>query len=131
MKLTDFELEVMGYFWQSGELSSAEIHKAVTQKRDVAYTTAKTIIDRLEQKGAVVRSGCKKGRALVYRPAVTSEEISSSWIPEYLERFYGGNPSRLITQLISEKKLSDEERQEIRQLLERNETREEVELEGA
>ena len=122
MKLTDFELEVMGYFWGSGELSSAEIHKAVTQKRNVAYTTAKTIIDRLEQKGAVKRDGRKKGRALIYTPVVSSEEVSSSWIPEYVERFFGGNPSRLITHLISDQKLSRDELKEIRELLEENES---------
>lgn len=50
MKLSDFELEVMQIMWTDGPMIATEVHQAIAEKRKVAYSTVKTIIDRLEEK---------------------------------------------------------------------------------
>ena len=54
MKLSEFELDIMQLLWQHEPCTASQLHKALladTQKdKKVAYTTVKTIVDRLEQK---------------------------------------------------------------------------------
>ena len=57
MNLSDFELEVMQLFWKCGEATAPQVHKIIEQKRDVKYSTIKTIIDRLEKKKALEQFG--------------------------------------------------------------------------
>ena len=44
MALSDFELEVMQLFWQLDEATAPQVHKIIEKKREVKYTTVKTII---------------------------------------------------------------------------------------
>ena len=62
MKLSEFELDVMEHFWKSDEeeLSTTEVHTLVSQSKKVAHTTVKTILERLEGKGAIMRCTQKK-----------------------------------------------------------------------
>ena len=119
MKLTNFELDVMQIVWQSDrDLSTREIYDEIAKKRQVVYNTVKTIIDRLEEKGALERTDRKAGRALVFRAAVTRKSLSEHWVPEYIERFFCGSPSALFSHLLSGKQISDQELSKIKELLE-------------
>jgi BlaI family penicillinase repressor len=53
MKLSVFELEVLSLLWQSKESTAPELHKAICLSKSVTYSTVKTIVDRLEEKGAI------------------------------------------------------------------------------
>ena len=108
MKLSEFELDVMQHFWQLGACSSPQIHKLICQDKQSAYTTVKTIIDRLEEKGAIKREP-SPGRSIVYSPAITTEDISKSLLPNFVKRFFAGKPSQLIAQLIKDDELTDDD----------------------
>ena len=69
MKLSEFELDVMQRFWDEGACSASAIHKWITEDKNVAYTTVKTIVDRLEEKGAIQRERIE-GRSIVYSAAI-------------------------------------------------------------
>jgi BlaI family penicillinase repressor len=69
MRLSEFELDVMTHFWNDRELSAPELFERIGAERGVAYSTVKTIVDRLEQKGAIERVS-NRGRTIVYSPLV-------------------------------------------------------------
>jgi BlaI family penicillinase repressor len=69
MRLSEFELDVMAHFWTDGELSAPELFERIGSERGVAHSTVKTIVDRLEEKGAIERVA-NRGRTIVYAPAV-------------------------------------------------------------
>ena len=50
MKLSELELDVMQLLWQQEPCTAAQLHELLSKNRKVAYTTVKTIVDRLEQK---------------------------------------------------------------------------------
>src|SRR4029077_10981099 len=56
MRLSEFELEVMAHFWRDGELSAPALFERIGAEKGVAYSTVKTIVDRLEKKGAIERA---------------------------------------------------------------------------
>lgn len=106
MKLSEFELDVMQHFWDEGACSASSIHKRITENKNVAYTTVKTIVDRLEEKGAIKREGIE-GRSIVFSAAIEKEVLSKKLLPDFVRRFFHGNSSHLITQLITDDKLSE------------------------
>lgn len=106
MKLSDFELDVMQYFWDQPQASAKEIHEKVSVYKPVAYNTLKTIVDRLEEKKAIRRIG-KDGRSIIFEAAISREALTPSVLPNFVKRFFGGKPSNLITHLVDDDQLSD------------------------
>jgi len=108
MKLSDFELDVMQFFWREGDCSAKQIHEWVCEQKPAAYTTVKTIIDRLEEKGAIKRIG-KEGRAIIFQAVIAKEDVAPSVLPSFIKRFFSGSAGNLITHLIENDKLSKED----------------------
>lgn len=108
MKLSDFELDVMQIFWQMGASSSPEVFKQIEPVKNVTYSTVKTIIDRLEDKGALNRERME-GRTIYYVPAVEQSAITKAVLPGFLRRFFNGKATDLIAHLMKDEKLSQDD----------------------
>lgn len=116
MRLSDFELDLMAHFWRDGALSAPELYERVGEARNVTYSTVKTIIDRLEDKGALVRVA-SRGRTIFYEAAVTQERIRKPLVKSFLHRLFGNDLRPLFAQLIRDEHLSDEELDYLQQLV--------------
>jgi BlaI family penicillinase repressor len=119
MRLSNFELDVMGCFWTSEALTAPQVFKLCGPQRGVTYSTIKTIIDRLEAKGALVRTG-NEGRTICYRAAVTRDKVRKPLVKSFLRRVYGEDLRPLFAHLLRDESLSDEELAYLRQLLKEN-----------
>ena len=107
MNLTRFELEILDILWRLGESSVREVCDALADKKRPAYTTIQTIVQRLEQKGAVRRTR-KIGNALMFEPAVTRKSAYRRVLDELLELF-GGSAQPVVAQLLESGKLTLED----------------------
>ncbi len=116
MELSDFELEVMQILWQLGESSAPDIHKAIEKKRSVAYSTVKTIIDRLEKKGALKRTG-QQGRTIFFTAAIEKNQYRKPIIRDFINRVFLGNSKPLVAHILEEEELSKEDIQYLEAIL--------------
>ena len=116
MRLSEFELEVMAHFWRDGELSAPALFERIGAEKGVAYSTVKTIVDRLEKKGAIERVA-NRGRVIFYVPAVKQERIRKPLVRAFLRRIFGDDLKPLFAQLLQEETLSDEELAYLRDLI--------------
>jgi BlaI family penicillinase repressor len=116
MRLSDFELDVMTHFWNDRELSAPELFDRIGPERGVAYSTVKTIVDRLEQKGAIERIA-NRGRTIVYAPVVKRERVRKPLVKSFLRRLFGNDLRPLFAQLLQDEKLSGEELEYLRKLV--------------
>lgn len=107
IKLTRLELEIMEYFWRHEEASVRDIFQSIPEEKRPAFTTVQTITQRLEQKGALLRSG-KTGNALVFKPAITKPSVYRKMIEDFVELF-GGSAHPVVSHLVESGKLSLEE----------------------
>jgi predicted transcriptional regulator len=107
MNLTRFELEIMDILWNLTEASVREVCDALADKKRPAYTTVQTIVQRLEQKGAVRRTR-KIGNALMFSPSVTRKSAYRRVLDELLELF-GGSAQPVVAQLLESGKLTLED----------------------
>lgn len=118
MNITRFELEIMDVFWRIGEASVREICDALAEKKRPAYTTVQTIVQRLEQKGALRRTR-KIGNALMFEPAVTRKSAYRRVVDDLLSLF-GGSAQPVVAHLLETGKLTLED---LKALEEANQTK--------
>jgi predicted transcriptional regulator len=111
IKLSRLELEVMEHFWRKESASVRDVFESIPEAQRPAFTTIQTITQRLEQKGALLRSG-KVGNALVFRPAISKRSVYRRMIDDLLALF-GGSAHPLVSHLIDSGKISLEELKEL------------------
>jgi BlaI family penicillinase repressor len=107
IQLTRLELEIMDFLWPLQEASVREVQQAIPEDRRPAYTTVQTILQRLEQKGAVRRSR-KIGNALMFEPLITQKSAYRRLIDDFLEVF-GGSAQPVVAHLLDSGKLTLED----------------------
>ena len=107
VQLTRFEIEIMDFLWPLREASVREVQQAIPEERRPAYTTVQTILQRLEQKGAVRRSR-KIGNALMFEPLITKKSVYRRLIDDFLELF-GGSAQPVVAHLLESGKLTLED----------------------
>ena len=79
------------------------------------YATVQKLLDRLEAKGCVRRD--RVGRAHRFAAAVGREDLIGERLEELAEKLCGGSLTPLLAHLVQPARLSREERQELRRLL--------------
>jgi len=97
LELAPLELECMNTLWPLGEASVREIQAGLAPTLPRAYTTIMTIMDRLAQKGIVVRQ--KAGRAYVYRPSLSAEQARAHAVAQIVQGFFDGSADALAAHL--------------------------------
>ena len=123
MRLSDFEIDVLTRFWERGRLSAPELFRELGESRGVTYSTIKTIVDRLEDKGAIERVDTV-GKTIFYRSAVSRERVRNPLVRSFIHRLYGKDRKPLFAQLLRDEKLSEEELDYLRGLLDEASRRE-------
>ena len=114
--LGEAEMEVLQHVWEHGQVTVAEIHEQISQKRKVAYTTIMTIMRKLADKGFLQYE--KQGSAYLYQAARSPGEVKHSLLTGILRKVFRGSPVELVESLVTYEILSEAERAEIRDLLE-------------
>lgn len=75
--LGPLEAEVMWLVWQQGQATVKQIHRLLSRRRELAYTTVMTTMARLATKGFLRR--IRQGMAYLYRPTMTRAEFDR-WV---------------------------------------------------
>jgi predicted transcriptional regulator len=116
-ELTERELEIMQVFWDHGEQSAQELRDRLDESgRDLAYTTVATLVRILHDKGFIEQT--VEERPFRFQPVRSFEEVSGNLVNDLLSRVFGGSREKLLVSLVGQKKLSKQERDALRQLLE-------------
>jgi BlaI family penicillinase repressor len=116
MNLSDFELDVMTIVWRLGECSAPEVHAAVTRDKTVTYSTVKTVIDRLENKGAIKRVR-SEGRTIYFCADVSPDAVQRSMLDRLVRRVFAGQHRPLFNQLMKDKALSPQDLDYLEELI--------------
>ena len=116
MILTRQELQIMKVVWQKGSATVREVCQVISLQKPTAYTTVLTLMGILEGKGALKHA--RSGRAYVYRPLLSREQATHNQVRDLLQRFFDGNPERLIENVLKNEVGSAEGLGAIRRLIE-------------
>lgn len=84
-------------------------------------TTVQTYLARLVKKGALHTE--RQGKGYLYHPSVSEQECQSVESESFLERVYDGSFSKMIMGFAKTSKLTEQELQSLKELIEEQERR--------
>jgi BlaI family penicillinase repressor len=104
--LTKSEEQVMQVLWKLGKGFLKEIIESTPDPKPHSNTIA-TILKILVEKGFVEYS--VHGRNNLYKPMISQTEYGKKSINQLIKGYFDGSPARLVSQFISDHKLSEAE----------------------
>ena len=122
ISFTERELDVMGVLWDQGGGTVAEVRERLAD--DLAYTTVLTVLRTLEEKGYV--GHVEAGKAHRFHPLVERQAAGSSVLRRMMRKLFKDSPELLLTHLVSDRRLSEDELRRMRALLDAPSTTEET-----
>lgn len=113
--LTEVELEFMTLLWELGDASVRDVLSKMDEDRNLAYTSAATILRILEQKGFV--SSKKDGKSLIYSAILLKNEYQSRLLKDVSAKLFDNTPAALVATLVNDDHLTQDALEELRVLL--------------
>ena len=116
--ITETELAVLRLLWKRGPSTIRELtDRLYPDGGHSHYATVQSLLDRLEAKGFVGRE--KRGRVNVFEPAVSRGEVIGRRLKATAEDLCDGSMAPLLTHLVGDVDLSEEEVHTLKRLIDR------------
>jgi predicted transcriptional regulator len=103
---TPLEIQIMQVLWRDGPSSVQHVQENLPAGSNLAYNTVQTMLNVLHRKNRARRT--LKGRAYVYRAAVTKDTALGQAVRELVERMFGGSSEELVMSLIKSRQVDPE-----------------------
>lgn len=105
----------MRVLWERSPASARDVLEAAQPATGWAYTTVKTILDRLVEKEVLKTK--KRANVLFYSPRLSRGAAQARAVSSLVERAFEGTFGSLVQHLVTEERLTARERAELRSLL--------------
>ena len=115
MHLSETEWRVMTVVWARQPASVRDVLESLEDDTGWAYSTVKTILTRLAEKGAL--SVRKRANTSLYAALISQREARRSALRSLIDRAFDGTFGSLVHHVLDEERLSNKDRAEIRALL--------------
>ena len=112
---SDAEWKVLHALWRKHPANARELLEALRGDTGWAYTTLKTVLARMLEKGFV--SAEMRGNTAWYEPAVEQQRASKAALRNMIERVFEGAAGPLLAHLVDHESLSRAERKRLTALL--------------
>jgi BlaI family transcriptional regulator, penicillinase repressor len=113
ISFTERESDIMAVLWEHGPSTVAEVRERL--RDDLAYNTVLTMLRILEEKGYAGHRA--EGRAFRFHALVGREAAAESAVRGLARRLFGGSPSLLLTELVRQRDLPEDELRRLRDLI--------------
>jgi BlaI family penicillinase repressor len=114
-RLGRVQMRIVQVLWRKGRASAREITEALRRREPIAHSTVQTLLRKLEAKGAVAHD--VEDRTFVFYPLVKEEAVRQGAARELMDRVFEGSAAGLVTYLLENERVSEEELAEIRRLI--------------
>ena len=115
MHLSNAEWKAMSAMWQKHPASARDVLDALAAETSWAYTTVKTILARLVDKGALKMR--MRANTSFNEPLLSRDDAQRSALRALLDRAFEGSFGPMVHFLARDEKLSKKERQELIRML--------------
>ena len=113
IKLFDSELKVMDVLWREGDATAKHISDVLKEETGWNVNTTYTLIKRCIKKGAIERSEPK----FMCHALIPKEEVQEAETNVLFYKVYDGSADKLFAALLSRKKLSAEQIENLKQIV--------------
>ena len=112
---TAVELEILRILWEMEPCPVRDIHARLSEAKGTNYSTTVKMLSVMLNKGLVTRN--EKATPHLYRAAITRHKAAKKFLGELVEKVYDGSVMSLVLQALSSGKVSKDEIDEVRKLL--------------
>jgi predicted transcriptional regulator len=109
------ELEIARIVWDLGGATVRQVLEALPAERRLDYKTVQTFLRRLEAKGYLTSK--RDGRTSVFRARVRPAQVIRETVADLVDRLFDGEALPLVEHLITDRKLTSEDIDKLRQLI--------------
>jgi predicted transcriptional regulator len=113
--LAKSEWVLMEALWTRGQATASALQADLRSTQRWAYSTVKTMLDRLVEKGYV--KSRRVGNVYEYTPRIRRGAAVTRTIDDLADRVLAGSVSPLIHRLVESRRLKDDEIRELRRML--------------
>lgn len=115
--ISDAELEVLRILWDEAPLTAQDLIDRLEAEQPVSThpKTVKTLINRLLNKGAL--GFHERERKYHYYPLIERDTFYAHKAERFIDKFFGGEVSPLLSFFSQRKKLNEKDRAELKRLL--------------
>lgn len=113
VKLFDSELKVMDILWKEGDVTAKHIADILTAEIGWNKNTTYTLIKRCIKKGAIERFEPN----FICRALIPKEKVQEAETNELINKIYDGSKSNLFAALLGKKKLTNEQIEHLKQIV--------------
>lgn len=114
-KLYDSEFKVMEVLWKEGDDSAKHISEILNAEIGWNKNTTYTVIKKCVAKGAIERYGSN----YMCKPLISKENVEEFETKELIDKLFHGSKINFFASFVSHEKLSEEERRQIKKMLEK------------
>ena len=114
-QISETEFEVMKIIWKYAPINTNEVTEKLTHTTDWNPKTIQTMLKRLVAKNALTYS--KESRVFVYTPLISEAEYLRQKRTSFLDRYFQGNMTSMLSSYLEEETLPPKELEELRKLL--------------
>ncbi len=115
LELTEVEWTIMKVVWDNQPCAAGTVQEALAEEKGWAYSTVKTTMDRMVQKGLLE---IKKIRNLqLFSSTISRSSARKGEFQKMLSRAFDGALGPMMQYLVENEKLTDDDIQQLRQLV--------------
>ncbi|MCR2047693.1 BlaI/MecI/CopY family transcriptional regulator [Acetatifactor muris] len=114
IKLFDSELKVMNVLWREGDTTAKRISDILNEETGWNINTTYTVIKKCIGKGAIERQEPN----FLCHALISREEVQAAETDELIDRIYEGSTDMLFASLLSRKKLSPDQIDRLKKIVE-------------
>jgi BlaI family penicillinase repressor len=122
MKLTETEWQIMNVLWERYPTTARGIAERLPAEVEWAYTTIKTLLARLVEKGAVKEN--KKGNTSLYEPLISKQIARRSALKTLVNQAFDGAFGPLMHFLVEDQKLTESQKKELLNAIQKHDKKE-------
>ena len=113
--LTEAEWKIMLKLWEQSPRTMMELTRSLAPETGWSKHTVITMLKRMKAKGTVNID--ETGPVKLYTPAVSRDRVAQEQTQTLLTRLFGGRPSLLVSELMEQGALDEQEIEALRKLL--------------
>lgn len=115
MKISNSEWVILEVLWESSPMTITQLTAILKEKTGWSKHTIITLLKRMQEKGSVWYK--QEGRTKQFFPNIIKEEAELEKSQTFVEKFFDGSASLLISTMLKQGKISEKEIDEICELL--------------
>ncbi len=116
-QLGELQRAVLEAVWKLDEATVHQVRDALAPRRDLAYTTVLSVMQKLEKAGWLAHRA--DGKRHVFAATRTRDAAGQHSLQRFVSRLFRGDSRAVLQHLLEDEELTDEELLEFRRMIDR------------